>query len=78
VGKAALVGRPLDEHVLDLARVQKPVGKEEDGRDAERQNDKDSHGKCRVENFNVAHSDIKDSKKVFSVNPANCKVYLGV
>ena len=68
----------IDDDVLYLARVQKPVGKEEDRRDAERQDDKDCHGKCRVENFNVAHSDIKDSKKVFSVNPAICKVYLGV
>lgn len=78
VGKAALVSGTLNNHVLDLAGVQKPVGKEQDRRDAERQNDENGHGKGRVENFNVAHSDIKDSKKVFSVNPAKCKVYLGI
>ena len=77
VGKTALVGRPLDEDVLHLARVQKPVGEEQHGRDAKRHNDQDGHGERSVENFNIAHSDKKYSKKLFSVNMAKCKVYLG-
>ena len=77
VGKAALVGGTLDEDVLHLARVQEPVGKEQYGRDANRHDDQDGHGERGVENFNIAHSDLKDSKKLFSVNPTICKVYLG-
>ena len=77
VGQAALVGGALDNHVLDLARVQKPVGKEQDCRYAERHDDEDGHGERGVENFNITHSDSKYSKKLFSVNMAKCKVYLG-
>ena len=76
MGKAALVGGTLDEDVLHLARVQEPVGKEQYGRDANRHDDQDGHGERGVENFNIAHSDEKYSKKLFSVNSPNCKVYL--
>ena len=76
MSETAFVGRTLDNGLLDLARVQEPVGKKKDCRNAEGHDHEDRHGEGGVENFNIAHSDPKDSKKVFATSIPFCKLYL--
>ncbi len=76
MSNTAFVGSTLDSSVLDLARMENPVSKEQDGGDAKSQNDQNGHSKSGVENFNVCHSEEKDSKKLFSSYVKICKLYL--
>jgi uncharacterized protein (TIGR02145 family) len=62
--------------MLNLARVQKPVGNKKDCGYAKRHDYQNGHSERGVEDFNITHSDFKDSKKVFAKSIPFCKLYL--